>query len=246
MHLRSPEQIRRPGRALWLRWAFACTFLLVLTGRAPRASGELFQFTTQLIAPNPGATNFLQNTVTATVTLSGVPSDGTLENLDPTGVGTDIVFGKITVTGLTHNFTPGAVAVSIPYEFDVTINDYGANFTPVGPVNSATVAITGTVIGTIGPGNQVNINQNIYDQPFVNVTVGATDFYTIHLSDAQAGSTFVHPGLGNNSFGSFGAHVTESTRGIPEPGTLTLFGLGILSLALPAYRRWRHKPRCSG
>lgn len=224
-------------RSAWPRLACGCALLLAFAGNARQAAAELFQFSTTV---SVGATTAISPGVT--VNLAGINSDVNQENMDPTGEGTDIVFGSISIAGLTHNFSPSlAVPVSIPFTFQLVIHDFGANFGPPGispAPASATFDISGTVSGSMGPGNKANISSIVYLPIQVGGPVGSSDTFTIDLG------TYVPPGP--NTIGAFGAHVTATTSNIPEPATLTLMGLGALTLATPAFRRWRRKPSSSG
>jgi hypothetical protein len=209
--------------------------LLAVAAGAPRASAEFFQYSTTVNFTSPSYPN-TPNPVTISIT--PLTSDVNQENFDARDPGTDIVLGNITVNNLNHNFT-GTGEISIPYTFTLTISDF-PNFGPpgnVGSPNNLIFTIAGTLTGSIGAGNKVNI----FTTPTITSTnpqtVG-TETYTLALNP------FVPPGP---SFaGTFGLHVLAQPANIPEPTTISLLGLGCLALAIPAWRRRRNKPAVSG
>lgn len=206
--------------------AFSGALLLAMLASAP-ARAEFIQFST-VAAPNvtvtPGG---------ATITLTGRSSNSPGDNIDAQSPGTDIVFGKIDVTGVTSSSK--LEAININYSFQITIENYLTDTAPL-PNGSNVFTVNGTISGSIGSGKKVNISSNTS-----NITGGnsiilpiAGEVYQLSLG------TYVPPGPTED--GSFGAHV-ELLR-IPEPSTMVLFGLGFMALATPAIRRWRgSRPR---
>jgi hypothetical protein len=205
----------------------ACSTFVPRVSAGPLAAGGFFQFSTS-VTPTTTPEG------SATVTLTGLSSDFTSDNLDATGAGTDIVFGTISVSGLNHSTS--AQSVSIDYTFTVTIGDF-PDFNPPGSgpawTHEADFVINGTVSGSIGPGNKSNISTNVYTLSSITQPVGAV----IYKVDLSGPFTYVPPGQSGFP-GQFGAHVELTTATIPEPGSLTLAGLGALALVFPAYRRW--------
>jgi hypothetical protein len=190
----------------------------------------MFQISTSVTTG--AATVFSPGTGSATVNLSGISTSG--ENMDSSSPGTDSVIGNITVTGLDHTFSPQAI-VNIPYVIQVTIKDYGSAFTTGGAFGSVNVNITGTLTGTLGAGNRVNIQTNTYGANPGSVFVG-NDQFNIDLTLPQ---NYAPPG--SSTTGTLSAHFTGVTNGgIPEPSTLVLASLGLVGLSVPALRRWRN------
>jgi hypothetical protein len=181
------------------------------------------------------ATLYTPGTGSATVNLTGVTTSG--DNLDSSVSlgGSDIVIGNISVAGLDHTFSPQQI-VNIPYVLKVTISDYGSAFTPVGIPGTNFFTVTGRVTGTIGAGNRVNISTNTYGANPGAIFIG-TDQFALDLTRPQ---NYVPPGP--SLAGTFSAHISGQLNGnIPEPSTLTLAGFGLLSISIPAFRRWRRR-----
>jgi len=222
----------------------ACVALVALTGYAQRASAEFFQFgtTVSILTPvmppgstivgvNPSVSPGIHTPDNVTITLIGQASNSPGDNLDATGFGSDIVFGSISVAGVTNVPIPSTLeTISIPYVFHISVNDF-TTATGAFADDSATFDISGIVSGTVGPGKRVNLSTNTYSPGNVLTKVIGGEHYTLSLN------TYVPPGPTNPGF--FGAHVTA--RIVPEPGTITLLGFGALALAIPAYRRWQRK-----
>lgn len=221
-------------RPAWMRALCLSAVVLAVAAGAPRASAEFFQYSTTVNFTSPSYPN-TPNPVTISITpLTTNVND---ENFDATGIGTDIVIGNIAINNLNHNFT-GSGAISIPYTFTVTISDYPNFGPPGGPSpNNLIFTIAGTLTGSIGAGNKVNV----FTTPTITSTnpqtVG-TETYTLSLNP------FVPPGPSFS--GAFGLHVLAQPANIPEPTTISLLGLGSLALAIPAWRRRRNKPAVSG
>ncbi|REK19121.1 MAG: PEP-CTERM sorting domain-containing protein [Planctomycetota bacterium] len=201
------------------------------------ASAEFFQYstTTDIGAVVPAGSTVMDNSTnfvtimtpaSTPIQITGLDTTGQIENLDGSGIGTDIIFGLIDV--LVVNATPGQT-VSIEFTFHVNIDNYDGDTTASTLLGSGTFDVHGTVSGTIGSGRKVNMSTfNIDPIPVMNI--GGQPFeLTIN--------TLVPPGPFFS--GAIGAHVTV----IPEPATATLLGLGIFAMATPALRRWRRKPR---
>ncbi len=172
-----------------------------------------------------------------TITLSGLSSGVPGDNIDARPPGSDIVFGFISVTGLTNSSL--LETIKIPYTWHVLVVDY-PTATDVGSLGSTTFDIVGEINGTVGKaggGKQVNLSSNVYTPPVIpSELVGPTQLYTVTMN------SYVPPGppIGAIPFpGAFGAHVTAVT--VPEPSSIALVGLGLMILATPAYKRWRRK-----
>ena len=231
MQLKSRYNPRRTASVL-LRLVALALALLVLERPA---SAELFQYATSppIFTP-PSYPNTPSN---VTISLTAVSSDPFFdENLDASGGGTDIIFGHISVLNLNHNFSGVVISPPLPFEFMITISDYGpGNFGPPGaslPLGAAIFDVMGTLSGTIGPGNQMQITASTYTVTPMSQPIAGDDYL---LSN----SYFIPPSPGFS--GGFGIHVTATP--VPEPATFGLFALGIVVLAAPAYRRWRAKSR---
>ena len=214
-----------------LRLAMVAVALVALSSQA---SAQLFQYATD--PPTFTVPSYPNTPSNVTINLGSLSSNPSIdENLDASGTGTDILFGNITVTGLNHNFTGAVISTPIPFDFQITINDFGAsNFGPPGvslPLGSATYDVSGTLSGTIGPGNKMQITASAYTITPTSQQVGSGDDYLL------SNSYFIPPSPGLT--GGFGIHVTATTHNIPEPATLTLLGLGAAVLAVPTLRRWR-------
>jgi hypothetical protein len=209
---------------------------VALIGHCRTASAEFFQYstTTDIVTVVPAA-NTIMNNGTGFVTImtsantpiqfTGLDTSGP-ENLDATGIGTDIVFGLIDT--LVVNATP-LQPLSIEFIFHLTVDNYAGDTTASTLEGSAIFDIHGTISGTIGAGRKVNMNNFAID-PIAPQLIG-NDIYFLQIN------TLVPPGPFFN--GAIGAHVSL----IPEPATATLLGIGIIGLATPAIRRWRRKPR---
>ena len=76
----------------------------------------------------------------AVVTLIGAEYTVDEDNIDATGIGSDVVFGYISVD--VFNSTPLIDPIAIPYVFHVVITDY-ANFDSAGALGSVTFDIEG-------------------------------------------------------------------------------------------------------
>jgi hypothetical protein len=201
-------------------------FLIILAG-AERASAEFFTFLTTVAPP----TTTTAGNVTVTLTPLSVNTPG--DNLDASPIGTDIVFGSISVTGLTQ--TSPLEAINIPYTFQIAITDYdtGTDGSPDG--GPVIFNVSGTLTGSVGANKKVNI-ANAFAQTSITQLVGSEN-YRVNLF------SYVAPGVVND--GRFGAHVEVVP--IPEPGTLALLSVGFMTLATPAFRRrQRNTPRPSG
>jgi hypothetical protein len=218
--INQPKTTRpRPGGLP--RLAAAVVFLGVLAVHADQAAAEFFTFVTT-VSPPPVITG---GGVTITLTPQSVNTPG--DNLDGSPAGTDVVFGSISVTGLTLGSLQEPI--NIPYTFQMSINNYaeGNDITPIG---SPTVFnISGTLLGSVGAGKKVNIANN-FSQTSITQLVGGEN-YRVDLF------SYVPPGVVNA--GAFGAHVEVIPPPIPEPGTFVLLSLGLAALATPALRRWR-------
>ncbi len=220
--------IHRPA---WLRPALGCVLLLAFAGHARQASAEFFQYSTTTTFTSP---TFPSSTVTISVT--PIASNVNDENYDATGIGTDIVFANISVLNLNHSFA-GASGLSIPYSFTISISDFPTFAAPGIPpsLHIGTFTVAGTLTGSIGPGSKVNL-ATVPSITSANPQLIGTEMYTLALNP------YVPPGP--TTAGAFGLHVMAVNT--PEPGTLPLLGLGALTLATSALRRWRRKPRSSG
>jgi len=218
MHLRTFDRsFRLP--TVRLRRLLCAAALLALVARAPYAQAEFFTFDTT-VAPISTTTS---GGVTVHLNAQSVNTPG--DNLDATAPGTDIVFGSISVTGLTLG--SAQEVISIPYTFHVDISNYlqGTDVAPTGP--PVTFDVSGTLTGTVGSGKKVNI-ANLFSQTAILHLVGGEPYLLSNFS-------YVPPGIANA--GAFGAHV-EVVR-VPEPGSIALLGMGVLALAVPASRRRR-------
>lgn len=227
-----------PRHTRILRLVFGCVFLLALVGGPRPASAEFFQFSTLVnIGALPGGTTLLGNGTNlatiqtpnnAVIMLIMDPSLGP-DNIDGSGVGSDIVFSAISAT--TTRTSP-LENISIPYSFQLMISDYPTDFGGVS-LHNGTFTINGILTGTVGAtggGKKVNIKNQFLSIIPTSQTIG-TEIYAV------SSPSYVPPGPTNN--GAFGLHVTSTP--VPEPGTLALLGTGLFALATPAYRRWRRK-----
>jgi hypothetical protein len=211
----------------------ACLGAVLLAVASP-ASAEFFQYSTSLTFTSPSYPNTPSPVTISITTFSSSLSD---ESFDASGIGTDIVIGNISVNNLNHNFT-GTGPISIPYSFQIQIADYPNVGPPnAGSPNNLIFTVAGTLTGSIGAGNKVNIVTSPSITSTNPQTVG-TETYTLSVNP------FVPPGPSFD--GAFGLHVTSHNASIPEPGTLALLSLAALTLATPAWRRWRQKPAAGG
>jgi hypothetical protein len=223
-------------RNVGLRCACLAVAALACAVDAPRASAEFFQYATQLTTfaapsyPNPPG-------VPVTISISPFSSDVNAENYDATAPGTDIVYASISVAHLNNAFA-GSGPISIPYVFQITVSDYATFAPPGGPSpDNAVFTISGTLTGSIGPGKKVNLTTDPTITPSSPTLIGDENYLLTF-------NPFVPPGPAFD--GAFGLHILARHGTIPEPGTLTLLGLGSLALATPAWRRWRRKSPVSG
>jgi hypothetical protein len=228
--------------------------MVALLSFAQAASAGYFQYTTSVtilggyIPPdNPldpvlgtGPNVTLETPGGVFITLGGISSGAPGDNIDATGIGSDIVFGRITVAGLTN--ASELESIFIPYVWHVIIDDY-LTATSGGPIGSTTFDIVGNITGTVGKaggGKQVNLSTNAYTPPVIPSQLASPTLELYTMSNFS----YVPPGppVGELQFpGAFGAHVAAIT--VPEPGTVTLLSLGAIVLATPALRRWRRKTR---
>lgn len=211
--------------------------LVAVLGYCRPASAEFFQYSTtvDIGAVVPGGSTIMNNgtdfvtimtPASTPLQFTGLDTTGQSENLDASGIGTDIVFGLI--DALVVNATPGQT-VSIEFTFHVDLDNYAGDTTASTLLGSGTFDIHGTVSGTIGAGRKVNMSTfNIDPIPVMNI---GGDPYMLTIN------TLVPPGPFFS--GAIGAHVSV----VPEPATATLLGLGIIVMATPAWRRWRRMPR---
>lgn len=221
----SPKTVapRRSGTPLAALLAVAAVLVCF---QPQRAAAEFFTFSTS-VSPTSVTT---AGGVTITLTPGSVNTPG--DNLDATAPGTDIVFGSISVSGLTLN--SAVESVNIPYTFQVSVSNYlaGLDNVPTGP--PVVFNVSGTLLGTVGGGKKVNIG-NTFTLPAITQTVGGELYHFSSFS-------YVPPGIFNP--GAFGAHVQVR---VPEPGTFALLAVGALFVATPAVRRWRRSSqRISG
>jgi len=226
MAYRNNNRFRRPRRSAVRLLTMSVVAALAVAAGAHQAAAEFFTFSTTVLPTSvttPG-------NVTVTLTPLSVNTPG--DNLDATAPGTDMVFGSISVTGLT--LTSVLEPINIPYTFQVSMSNYlaGNDAVPTGPPTIFNVS--GVLTGTVGAGKKVNI-ANSYTFPTLTDTVGGELYHFSSLS-------YVPPGIFNS--GAFGAHVEV---GVPEPGTFALLALGSVALATPALRRVRRiSQRASG
>lgn len=116
---------------------------------AEQAAAEFFTFS-MIVAPTNTVTG---GGVTITLTPGSVNTPG--DNLDGTAPGTDIVFGSISVTGLTLSSV--LEPINIPYSFQVSVSNYlsGTDVIPTGP--PVVFNISGVLTGSVGGGKKLNI-----------------------------------------------------------------------------------------
>jgi hypothetical protein len=215
---------------------FVCLAVILGLVQASPASAEFFQFSTTTtlgaIVPAPTSVSNNGTPLVSVLTAGGTPISfeglNTVgpENLDASGIGTDIVFSIIDVSVI--NASP-LEAINIPFDIKVAVTDYTGDTTASAITGSAIFSVTGTLSGTIGAGRKVNLNSVSFN-PIASQVIG-TDLYSFVIN------TFVPPG----PFfpGAIGAHVTANP--VPEPGTMALLGVGAVGLVLPAIRRWRKR-----
>lgn len=235
------------GRAHRLPCIAVFAAALLMAGFAQPAAAEYFQYTTTVeILPgflpvgstalpagtNPSVTLTTPNGVG--ITLAGYSSLSPGDNIDATGAGSDIVFGTISITGLTNASL--LENVFLPYTWHITIDDYLTSGGLV-PSGNATFDIAGSITGTVGKvggGKQVNLSTNVYFPPVIPGQFAGAEFYTLLLNN------FVPPSPQPQFPGAFGVHVTA---GVPEPSSIALLSFGLFTLATPALWRSRRKLR---
>jgi len=196
-------------------------FVIGLIAAQQTARAEFYSYTAT-VAPG-SVTNG-----TVTVTFTNIDDFSPGNNSDAAFPGTDIVFGQVTVAPVTNAtvLTP----FNIPYTFHLAMQDYSSGLSVV-PNNAIPVdfIISGTLSGTVGPGKKLNFT-NVFDQVSVTNAVGP-EIYKLDQFN------FLLPGVVSPGF--IGGHLSTV---VPEPGTVTLMGLGCLALATPVVRRWRRAP----
>ncbi len=152
---------------------------------------QLFQYQTS--PPTFTSPSYANTPLNVTIDLNEVSSDLFFdENLDASGNGTDIVFGQIRVLNLNHNFGGVVISPPIPFDFMIQIGDYGAmTYDAMGVMSpdNFTFDVSGTLAGTIGPGNQMQIIASTYTITPTTQQIGSQDYLL-------SASYFVPPGPG--------------------------------------------------
>jgi hypothetical protein len=177
-----------------------CALVVLMAGGVAHAGPILFSYTTT-VSPTT-----ITHGVTS-LTLAGVADSGDASPPD----GTDFKFGTITAN---PNNAATKVSYNDNYDFTVTITDTVSGM-------SKMIDITGTLGGSMGPGNQVHIT-NTFTMPLTQfVTIGGQDYeITVDPSVVQG---FNAPGNGANQAGGFTGHITA----VPEPASMALLGVGL-------------------
>jgi hypothetical protein len=145
------------------------------------------------------------------------------DNLDASLPGTDIVYAIMDVNVV--NASP-LQALAFDFEFQLEIEGFDL---PTGGTSQGTAIfdITGTLTGSLGAGRKVNLN-SIMVNPIPSQVIGGYTYSLLFQPQHFTPPGPIFPG-------AFGIHVTAVL--VPEPSTLTLFGLGTLVLATPVLRR---------
>ncbi len=231
MLVKSNAPTSRPPRVALSCIAWGFMFSLAWLGYAQSASAEFFTFSTTLLTPASPVS--LGGGVTVSLDPQSIDTPG--DNIDASFPGTGIVFGSISVAGLTSANPASSIPITIPYTFRVSISNYLTDSDLVA-TGTTDFDVSGTLGGTVGAGKKVNIT-NVPTLPSILHTISGEDY----LMDLFS---YVPPGARSTNPGAFGAHVLVR---VPEPSTLALLSFAALALATPAYRRWRRKtPRVSG
>jgi hypothetical protein len=218
--------------------AAICTLALTLLGSPRQAQAEFFQYSSTISLTNvvnPPTTLLGNGTGSVAMTsalgtvfnLTAANSIGP-DNIDGSGLGSDIVY--VNISAAVSAATP-LETISFDYTFNLNIDDYGLSPT-LGPIQGSSVfTIKGTLVETVGAGKKITLLSNTFTSPPTQSQIIAGQQYTVSLY------SLVPPGASNA--GVFGLHVSPVP--IPEPGTFALLSMGIVSLAIPAVRRWRRR-----
>lgn len=179
-------------------------------GLAAAANAQYFTHVETVLAPPGGVATSGLSSVTFTA--------GGNYDIFAGGDGTDVVLANLSVASTQLDGTPDTFTIPYTIQVDLWNGAPAIPFPPPAPDGSA--IFKGTLTGTVSKGTS-NL-KNTYDPgtpSFYDIPLGGL-FYHVQLG------TYTAPEAPGGRLGAIGAHVSA----VPEPGSFSLIGVGLLPL----------------
>jgi len=223
------------------KWTHLTAIAVTLAGAlmvATPARAEMFQFSTDVSINPVGTTPTIPPATISTITEDfGSPAVTYPAQLFDTGGGNGVALLALNSNGVTSDASSGGTDISfgavdgsrntgaatetILFNFTYTLTITGTT-TP----GTGTTTLTGQISGTMGE-NATNLAVLNFAPQSGVVTTSGGETYDV--------STIAPAAVGGDNFTTLAAHVTS--RAIPEPGSLTLLGLGGMGVLGMLHRR---------